>query len=92
MITKIKIGVFSKIKRKKGLHLVGNNIFTLLGLKMTQNVELTGDDLFFFFGDHPNFRLWFQICTVASIIKPATAFHRPAFDEKNVGGAINFVS
>ena len=40
----------------------------------------------------PNFRLWCQICTVASIIKPAIAPHRPAFDEKNVGGAINFVS
>ena len=37
-----------------------------------------GVDLFFF-GDHPNFRLCFRICTLASTIKPATASHRPAF-------------
>ena len=61
---------------------------------MTQDVELTGDDFFFFFffGDHPNFRPWFVICTLTSSIKPVTASHRPAFDQKNVGGAIKFVS
>ena len=79
--TQTKIGVISK-KKKKGQRLFGCKIFSLLGLKMTQIVELTADDLFFFFGDHPNFRLWFQICTIASTIKPATASHRPAFDKK----------
>ena len=34
---------------------------------------------FFFFGDHPNFRLCFRICTLGSTIKSATAPHRPAF-------------
>ena len=56
---------------------------------MTQNVEPTGEDLFFF-GDHPNFRLWFQICAVASTIKPATASYRPAFDEKKRWRGHNF--
>ena len=76
--------------KKKGQRQLDCKVFPLLGLKMTQIVELTGDD-FFFFGDHSNFRLWFQICTITSTIKPATASHRPA-NKKNVGGAINFVS
>ena len=74
-------GDLQKKKKKKGQRLLGCKIFPLLGLKMTQIVELMGDD-FFFFGDHPNFRLWFQICTITLTIKPATASHRPAFDKK----------
>ena len=45
--TQTKIGVISK--KKKGQRLLGCKIFPLFGLKMTQIVELTGDDLFFFF-------------------------------------------
>ena len=78
-------------KKKKGQRLYDCKNFPLFGLKMTQILELTGDDLFCF-GDHPKFRLWFQSCTVTSTIKPATASHRPAFDKKNVAGTINFVS
>ena len=35
-------------KKKKGQRLLRYNIFPLLGLKLAQNVELAGDDLFFF--------------------------------------------
>ena len=70
-------------KKKKDQRLYDCKIFPLFGLKMTQSLELTGDDLFFFFWRSPQ---------VTLAIKPATASHRPAFDKKNVTATINFVS
>ena len=42
-----KIGVISKKKKGQRLHV--DKSFPLLGLNMAQNVDLTGDYLFFFF-------------------------------------------
>ena len=49
-----------------------------------------GVDLFFF-GDHPNFCLLFQIRTLGSIIKPSNALHRPAFVREIIEVSINLV-
>ena len=46
---------------------------------------------FFFFGDHPNFRILFQIRTLGSIIEPSNALHRPAFVREIIEVSINLV-
>ena len=46
---------------------------------------------FFFFGDHPNFRLLFQIRTLGSIIMPSNALYRPAFVREIIEVSINLV-
>ena len=80
-------------KKKKGQRLLGCTIFRHLGLKMTQIVELTGDDFFFFFfWRSPQFSslvLDLQHCLdnqACNRISPSR------FWKKNVEGAINFVS
>ena len=79
MKPKTKIGVISKKKKKKDHRLLVPRFVSFSSPKVENFCKRAGVDLFFFFEDHPNFRLSLRICTLASAIKPATASHRPAF-------------
>ena len=85
---KTKIGVISK---KKGHRLLVPRFVSFSSPKVKKFCNRAGVDLFFFFGDHPNFRLCFQISTLASTIKPATASHHPALVGKFIAMSINLV-
>ena len=89
MKPKTKIGVISK-KKKKGHRLLLTGFVSFSSPKVEKFCNRAGVDLFFF-GDHPNFRLCFRICTLASTIKPATASHRPAFVGELIEMSINLV-
>ena len=92
MTPKTKIGVISKKKKKrKGHRLSVPGFVSFSSRKVEKYCNRAGVDLFFFFGDHPNFRLCFRICTLASTIKPATASHRPVFVGEFIKMSINLV-
>ena len=81
---KTKIAVISKKKKKKRRSSpVSSTFCTIFRPKSGKILQPSRRGpfffFFFFFGDHPNFRRYFQICTLASTIKLATASHRPAF-------------
>ena len=93
-----KLGVNSKKKKKKKKRLTSawlqdfSTFGLVIGTKRASTRRRPFFFFFFFFGDHLNYCVWFNFSTYASTIKPVTASHRPAFDKKNVGGAINLVS
>ena len=93
MKPKTKIGVISKKKKikKKGHRLLVPRFVSFSSPKVEKFFNRAGVDLFFFFGDHPKFRLCFRICALASTIKPATASHRPAFVGVLIEMSINLV-
>ena len=84
------------LQKKKGHHLLVPRFVSFSSPKVEKFCNWAGVDLFFFFfffflGDHPNFRLWLQICTITTTIKPATASHRPAFVGESIEMSINLV-
>ena len=83
--------MISKKKKKKGHCLLVPRFVSILSPKVEKFFNRAGVDLFFFFGDHPNFRLCFRTCTLASTIKPATASHCPAFIGELIEVSINLV-
>ena len=78
-----------QIKKKKRSSPVNSTICVIF--KPKSGKILQPSSFFFSFGDHPNFRLCFRICTLASTIQPATASHRPVFVGELIEMSINLV-
>ena len=84
-----KLGWSPKKKKKKGHRLLVQRFVSFSSPKVEKCCYRAGVDLSFF-GDHPNFCLRYQNCTLPSAIKSATASHHPALVGELIEMSTNF--